>query len=64
MDIEFFDPKEIDFHGIRELTQRMLGTAYFDASPLASAIIETVGYSDTKDCCCVTRTVRPGADAT
>ena len=42
MDIEFFDPKEADFHGVRTLVQNLLGGAEFDASQLADAIITQV----------------------
>ena len=42
MDIEFFNPKEADFHGVRTLVQNLLGGADFDASQLADAIITQV----------------------
>lgn len=39
VDIEFFDPKEADFHGIKILVEDVLGGAPFNASRLADAII-------------------------
>lgn len=39
VDIEFFDPKEADFHGIKILVEDILGGVPFDASQLADAII-------------------------
>jgi protein BCP1 len=42
VDIEFFDPKEADFHGIKTLLTDLLGGAEYDASQLADAVIAQV----------------------
>lgn len=40
VDIEFFDPKKEDFHGIKALLEGLLGGAAFNVSSLADAIID------------------------
>ena len=42
VDIEFFDPKLADFHGIKTLLTDLLGGAPYDASQLADAVIAQV----------------------
>lgn len=45
VDFEFFDPQEIDFHGLRALLQTYLdGTAY-DCSQLVDTVIKQVYIS-------------------
>lgn len=45
VDIEFFDAKEGDFHGIKTLLQDLLGGTEFNTSELADAIIAQVHRS-------------------
>lgn len=42
VDIEFFDPKAADFHGIKTLLTDLLGGTPFDAAQLADAVIAQV----------------------
>lgn len=43
MDIEFFDPKDADFHGIKALLTGLLGGADYNASQLTDTVIAQVG---------------------
>lgn len=45
MDIEFFDPKESDFHGIKALLQDLLGGEEYESSGLADTIIAQASAS-------------------
>lgn len=45
VDIEFFDPKEADFHGIKTLLTDLLGGAPYNALELADAVIAQVGVT-------------------
>jgi protein BCP1 len=42
VDFEFFDPKEIDFHGLKALLGSYLDGDSFETSELADAIISQV----------------------
>lgn len=48
VDIEFFDPKEADFHGIKALLQDLLSGKDFDSSGLADTVI---AQASTVPCC-------------